>query len=46
LLDKGFWPLMHDGRTDFAMTALLIFLLIYGSGKRSIDLTRNAKQKN
>ncbi len=27
----------HDYRTDFAMTLLLIFLLIYGGGKSSID---------
>jgi putative oxidoreductase len=45
-LDKGFWPMIHDGRTDFAMTMLLIFLLIYGSGKPSIDFNRNAKRAN
>ena len=42
-LAKGFWPMVHDGRTDFAMTMLLIFLLIYGSGDRSADIIRNAK---
>jgi uncharacterized membrane protein YphA (DoxX/SURF4 family) len=42
-LSKGFWPMVHDGRTDFAMTMLLIFLLIYGSGDRSVDIIRNAK---
>jgi putative oxidoreductase len=42
-LAKGFWPMVHDGRTDFAMTMLLIFLLIYGSGDRSVDIIRNAK---
>jgi putative oxidoreductase len=42
-LAKGFWPMAHDGRTDFAMTMLLIFLLIYGSGDRSADIIRNAK---
>ena len=45
-LEKGFWPTVHDGRTDFAMTMLLIFLLIYASGNRSVDITRNAKRKN
>ena len=45
-LEKGFWPMAHDGRTDFAMTILLIFLLIYGSGNRSVDIIRNAKRKN
>jgi len=43
-LQKGFWPMAHDGRTDFAMTMLLIFLLIYGSGNRSVDIIRNAKR--
>ncbi len=46
LIDKGFWPMAHDGRTDFAMTILLIALLIYGSGNRSIDYSRYAKRKN
>jgi len=27
----------HAARTDFAMTMLLIFLLIYGAGKWSLD---------
>lgn len=45
LCDKGLWPLMHDGRTDFAMTMLLVLLLIYGSGKKSIDLIRYAKRR-
>jgi putative oxidoreductase len=46
LLDQGFWVMAHDGRTDFAMTMLLIFLIIYGSGKWSIDLTLYAKRKD
>ena len=37
LMDKGFWPFMHEYRTDFAMTILLIYLFIFGSGKWSID---------
>jgi putative oxidoreductase len=43
-LAKGFWPMVHDGRTDFAMTILLIFLLANGSGSHSVDIIRNAKQ--
>jgi len=35
LVDKGFWPFAHEYRTDFAMTLLLVFLFIYGSGKWS-----------
>ncbi len=37
LLDKGFWPMAHEARTDFAMTLLLIHLLIFGGGELSID---------
>ncbi len=37
LMDKGFWPMAHDYRTDFAMTFLLIFLLIFGAGRWSVD---------
>jgi putative oxidoreductase len=46
LTEQGFWSMTHDGRTDFAMTMLLIFLFIYGSGKRSMDLTLYGKRKN
>ena len=38
LIEKGFWVMAHDYRTDFAMTMLLIFLLIYGGGTQSQDL--------
>lgn len=37
LINAGFWAFAHEYRTDFAMTLLLIFLLIFGSGKFSID---------
>jgi putative oxidoreductase len=38
LIDKGFWVMAHEYRTDFAMTLLLLYLLLYGSGNYSIDL--------
>ena len=44
-LDKGFWGFAHEYRTDFAMTLLLIFLLIYGGGRRSIDRKISKKYK-
>lgn len=34
---KGFWAMAHEYRTDFAMTLLLIFLLINGAGWPSAD---------
>ena len=37
LVEKGFWTMAHEYRTDFAMTMLLIFLLIYGGGDKSLD---------
>lgn len=42
LTQKGFWSFAHEYRTDFAMTLLLTYLLIYGGGNHSVDkrLTR------
>lgn len=37
LMDKGFWAMAHEYRTDFAMTLLLIYLVIYGGGRWSLD---------
>jgi len=37
LLEKGFWQMAHDSRTDFAMLLSSIFLLIVGAGPWSID---------
>ncbi|MGA7159465.1 MAG: DoxX family protein [Bacteroidota bacterium] len=34
---QGFWFVVSDGRTDFAMLAGIVFLLIAGSGPWSID---------
>ncbi len=41
LLNKGFWIMAHEYRTDFAMTLLLIYLFIYGSGRWSVDSKLN-----
>jgi uncharacterized membrane protein YphA (DoxX/SURF4 family) len=37
LINKGMWVMFHEYRTDFALTVLLIYLLISGAGKYSID---------
>jgi putative oxidoreductase len=33
----GFWSMMHEARTDFSMWLGLLFLLIVGAGRWSID---------
>lgn len=35
---QGFWFMVSDARTDFAMTMSLIFLLVVGAGGLSLDL--------
>jgi uncharacterized membrane protein YphA (DoxX/SURF4 family) len=37
LNNHGFWNFMHEYRTDFCMTLLLLFILYYGGGSISID---------
>jgi putative oxidoreductase len=37
LAEKGIWAMAHEYRTDFAMTLLLLYLFIYGSGRWSLD---------
>ena len=37
LMNKGFWAMAHEYRTDFAMTFLLVYLLIWGAGRWSVD---------
>jgi putative oxidoreductase len=44
LLNKGFWQMAHEYRTDFALTMLLTFLIIYGAGKWSVDSWISGKE--
>ena len=37
LLEKGFWVMAHESRTDFAMLLGSVFLLSVGAGSWSID---------
>jgi uncharacterized membrane protein YphA (DoxX/SURF4 family) len=46
LIHKGVWPWAHEYRTDFAMTLLLVYLLIYGSGNWSVDSKIFGKRKS
>ena len=45
LMEKGFWFMAHDYRTDFAMMLLLIYLLIYGGVINSMDYKMQQKSK-
>jgi putative oxidoreductase len=37
LLKAGFWPAMHEARTDFCMVLGLLAILLLGSGSLSLD---------
>lgn len=37
LIAKGFWTTAHEARTDWSMFLGLVFLLVAGSGPRSLD---------
>lgn len=43
LAEKGFWEMLHESRTDWAMLLSSIFLLIKGGGLWSLD---NRMMKN
>jgi putative oxidoreductase len=46
LMDKGFWAMAHEARTDWSMLLGLIVLLLVGSGRWSLDssiVTRRGK---
>ena len=47
-IHKGFWVTLHDGRADYCMLLGLLFLLICGAGKYSVDhyLSQNGKNKS
>ena len=37
LMEKGFRAAAHEGRADFCMLPGLVFLLVYGAGRYSVD---------
>lgn len=44
LLEKGFWAMAHESRTDWSMLLGSVFLLIVGAGRWSSDARRHQKQ--
>lgn len=45
IAEDGFWSMLHDSRTDWAMFLCSIFLIIKGGGKWSADRFLLRKQK-
>lgn len=39
--NQGFWYMVSDARTDFAMLCCLLFLIIYSKGRASLDGRRS-----
>ncbi|WNG39223.1 DoxX family protein [Archangium minus] len=46
LLQRGFWNMAHDSRTDFSMLLGSLFLLLVGAGPRSLDARLSARTGN
>jgi putative oxidoreductase len=44
--NQGFWFMVSDARTDFAMLCSLLFLLSVGGGSWSLDAMRDAKNNS
>jgi len=43
--NQGFWFMVSDARTDFAMFCSLIFLIASGPGKLSFDIRGSSKKR-
>jgi putative oxidoreductase len=43
LMEKGFWSMAHEARTDYAMSLGSLFLLIVGAGRWSLDSKMSAR---
>jgi putative oxidoreductase len=46
LMHKGFWPALHESRTDYCMLMGLLFLIIMGGGKLSLDYIWQKKSES
>ena len=42
--NQGFWFMVSDARTDFAMVCSLIFLVVSGPGRVSIEASRRSSR--
>jgi uncharacterized membrane protein YphA (DoxX/SURF4 family) len=45
LLERGFWEMAHESRTDFSMLLGSLFLLIVGGGAWSVDHSISERRK-
>ncbi len=45
LMQKGFWSMAHEARTDWCMLLGCLFLVIAGGGRWSVDAARSQKQR-
>jgi uncharacterized membrane protein YphA (DoxX/SURF4 family) len=43
--NQGFWYMVSDARTDFAMLCSLLFLILTGGGAWSVDARRSARPR-
>ncbi len=46
LARSGFWSMMHEARTDYCMLLGLLFLIIAGGGKMSMDAQINVARNS
>jgi putative oxidoreductase len=46
LAKSGFWAMVHEARTDYAMLLGSVFLLLVGAGRLSIDERGHAKERD
>jgi putative oxidoreductase len=46
LLKQGFWPAMHEARTDFCMLLGLTAIVLFGAGKFSLDQRRTSAKRS
>lgn len=46
LLDKGFWPMVHEARVDWCMLLGSVFLLLVGGGLWSLDAVLKRRQSS